>query len=284
MAAAAAVEHDSEHPLARAVVRFAQGRGVQLLSADGVRSVPGQGVVGTVGGRRVLVGNLAMMRANAVAGDFPAESGEPGASVVFVAIDGQAAGLLIVGDELRPRAADVVRDLARERVRPVLLTGDRRATAEAVGRRVGIAELFADTLPAEKHAAIERLKADGCIVAMVGDGINDAPALAAADVGIAMGTGTDLAISAAGVTLVRPDLRAVAAARELSRATVRTIRQNLVLAFGYNVLAVPVAAGVLVPFGGPLIGPAWAAAAMSLSSVSVVLNSLRLSRSAASRG
>jgi Cu+-exporting ATPase len=283
LAAAAAVERASEHPLARAVVGYVEGLGLAIPPADGIRGVPGQGVEGTVDGRRVLVGNLVFMQANAVAGAFPAESGEPGMSVVYVAIDGRAAGLLAVGDEVRPQAADVVRDLAREDVRVVLLTGDRRGTAEAVGRRVGTAEVIAETLPADKHAAIERLKTDGCTVAMVGDGINDAPALAAADVGIAMGTGTDVAISAAGVTLVRPDLRAVAAARELSRATLRTIRQNLALAFGYNVLAVPVAAGVLVPFGGPLIGPAWAAAAMSLSSVSVVLNSLRL-RSSATHG
>jgi Cu+-exporting ATPase len=284
LAAAAAVERSSEHPLARALVRYAEGRGLTIPTADGVRGVPGQGIEGTVGGRRVLVGKFAIMQASGVVGEFPEEAGESGTSVVYVAIDRRAAGWLTVGDDLRPQAADVVRDLAGEQVRAVLLSGDRRATAEVIARRVGIAEVLADTLPADKHSSIEKLKADGRTVAMVGDGINDAPALAAADVGIAMGTGTDVAISAAGVTLVRPDLQAVAAARELSRATLRTIRQNLVLAFGYNVLAVPVAAGVFVPFGGPLIGPAWAAAAMSLSSVSVVLNSLRLASPASRRG
>ena len=274
---AAAVERGSEHPLARAVVRYAEGRGVAIPAAADVRAVPGQGAEGRVGGRRVLVGNAGLMRASGVAGGFPGAD-RAGASVVLVAVDGTAAGALAVGDTVRPHAAEAVRELVWAGVRPVLLTGDRRAAAEEVARQVGIAEVIADTLPADKHAAVEQLKAGVRVVAMVGDGINDAPALAAADVGVALGTGTDVAISAAGVTLVRPDLRAVAAARALSRATVRTIRQNLVLAFAYNLLAVPVAAGVLVPFGGTLVSPVWAAAAMSLSSVSVVLNSLRLAR------
>jgi Cu+-exporting ATPase len=273
------VEQGSEHTLARAVVQYAVDRGVEIPVAVDVRVIPGQGVEGQVAGRRVLVGNLALMRANGVRGEFPPDPGGAGTSIVMVALDGTATGALAVGDRVRPEAAEVMRGLAADGIRTALLTGDRKTTAEEVARQIGIGEVIADTLPADKHAVIERLKAEGRTVAMVGDGINDAPALAAADIGIALGTGTDVAVSAAGVTLVRPDLRAVAAARELSRATLRTIRQNLALAFVYNLLAVPVAAGALVPLGGSPVSPVWAAAAMSLSSVSVVLNSLRLARS-----
>jgi Cu+-exporting ATPase len=259
LAMAAAVEAASEHPLARAVVRYAEGRGLTPPTATDVRTEPGRRVSGTVNGVRIAVGNYA-------------------AGGVAVTVDGTTRGSLTFADAVRPGAADAVAALRAAGVRCVLLTGDRKATADAVAAEVGIPEVIADTLPVDKHAAVERLKAGGRVVAMVGDGINDAPALAAADVGVAMGTGTDVAISAAGVTLVRPDVRLVPAARELSRATVRTIRQNLLLAFGYNLLAVPAAAGLLVPLGGGPVSPAWAAAAMSLSSVSVILNSLRLAR------
>jgi Cu+-exporting ATPase len=193
-------------------------------------------------------------------------------------VDGTPAGTLALTDAVRPEAAGVVAELRKKGVRCVLLTGDRRGPAEAVAKAVGTDEVIAETKPADKHAVIRQRRAAGERVAMVGDGINDAAALAEADVGIALGTGTDVAVSAAGVTLVRPDLRGVPAAVRLAKDTVRTIRQNLALAFGYNLLAVPVAAGVLIPFGYGMISPVWAAAAMSLSSVSVILNSLRLAR------
>jgi Cu+-exporting ATPase len=277
VALAAAVERHSEHPIARAVVEYAlEGKDPSTLPpAEGVEVVPGLGVKGTVFGRVVLVGKWDFLRANGVTGDPPRSLAEFGWTQVFVAVDGIAEACIEITDELRPTAAEAVRPLAGLGLRLVLLTGDRKTTAEEVAARVGIPEVIGETLPADKHKAIERLKAEGRVVAMVGDGINDAPALAAADVGIAMGTGTDVAIASAGVTLVRPDLRAVAVARDISRATVRTIRQNLALAFGYNLLAVPVAAGA---FGTAALGPVWAAAAMSLSSLSVVANSLRLAR------
>jgi Cu+-exporting ATPase len=275
---AAAVERHSEHPIGRAIVEYVLQGTRDLPPAEGVEVVPGLGVKGIVHGRTVLVGKADFLRASGGVADAPppgdaAEHG--GHTRVLVAVDGKYEGLFEIRDELRPHAAEVLSGLRREGVRTVLLTGDRRRVAEAVASRVPFDEVIADTLPADKHKVIERLKAEGRVVAMVGDGINDAPALAAADVGIAMGTGTDVAIASAGVTLVRPDLRAVVAARDVSRATVRTIRQNLALAFVYNVLAVPVAAGV---FGTAALGPVWAAAAMSLSSLSVVANSLRLAR------
>jgi Cu+-exporting ATPase len=247
-----------------------------LPPAEGVEVVSGLGVKGTVHGRTVLVGKWEFLRANGVTGDPPRDFAEFGGTTVFVAVEGTPEGGFDVADELRPHAAEAARLLAGLRL--VLLTGDRKATADEVAARLGITEVIADTLPADKHRVVEKLKAEGRVVAMVGDGINDAPALAAADVGIAMGTGTDVAIASAGVTLVRPDLRAVAAARDISRATVRTIRQNLALAFVYNLVAVPVAAGVFGPLGVGTLGPVWAAAAMSLSSLSVVANSLRLAR------
>jgi Cu+-exporting ATPase len=236
--------------------------------------VPGRGVVVTVDGRAVAVGSQRYLAARGVEGDFGSLSfpGTPH-TAVFVAVDGRLAGGFAVGDDIRATTTEAVRSLSGLRL--VLLSGDRTAAAEQVAARLGVPEVIADTLPADKHKVIEKLKAEGRVVAMVGDGINDAPALAAADVGIAMGTGTDVAIAISGVTLVRPDLRAVAAARAVSRATVRTIRQNLALAFVYNLVAVPVAAGV---FGVGTLGPVWAAAAMSLSSVSVIANSLRLAR------
>jgi Cu+-exporting ATPase len=251
---AAAVEVGSEHPVGRAVVAAAQARGLSLPPAANVEAVPGREVRGTVDGRTVRVGNLPDLNGAGVG----------------VAVDGQLAGTLHVSDQPRATSRDAVAALTADGVRPVMLTGDRRAAAEVVAQAVGISEVIAETLPADKHGEVERLKAAGRTVAMVGDGINDAPALAAADVGLAMGTGTDVAIAAAGVTLVRPDPRLVVEARSLSRATVRAIRQNLFLAFAYNAVAVPLAAvGVVTPL--------WAAAAMSLSSVSVILNSLRLS-------
>jgi P-type Cu+ transporter len=272
LALAAAVEQGSEHPLGKAIVRYAvEERKLTLPSPSRTWVTPGRGVSGDVNGVRVEVGNQTVL---------PRDRGERGKpeTPVSVLLNGTPVGTLFLADTLRPEAKGVVESLNRAGVRCVLLTGDRRGPAEAIAGEVGIREVIAETLPADKHRVIQKLRADGNRVAMVGDGINDAPALAEADVGIAMGTGTDVAISAAGVTLVRADLRGVTAAGRLAKDTVRTIRQNLWLAFGYNVLAVPVAAGLLVPLGGGLITPVWAAAAMSFSSVSVILNSLRLGR------
>jgi Cu+-exporting ATPase len=307
LALAAAVEQGSEHPLGKAVVRYAtEERKLTLPTASRTWVTPGRGISGEVGGRRVFVGTAEVGHSSppplrgrsasaehelggvaseqppsrlALSTDLPLKGGGGSSrTAVHITIDNSPAGTLYLADTVRPEAKGVVEDLRRAGVRVVLLTGDRRGPAEAVAAAVGIAEVIADTLPAGKQAAVQKLRADGRRVAMVGDGINDAPALAAADVGVALGTGTDVAITAAGITLVRADLRVVAAAVRLAKRTVRTIRQNLALAFAYNLLAVPVAAGVLVPFGGGLISPVWAAAAMSLSSVSVILNSLRLNR------
>ena len=269
---AAAVERGSEHPLGAAVIAAATERKLDIPAAADVHIVPGSGVRGMVNGRAVLVGNRRFLQQQGVAGELPPDA------AILVAAGGAFLGSITLADPVRETTPVAVERLRAAGLRLVLLTGDHAATAGQVARQLGIDEVIAETLPTDKHTAIEKLKAEGRVVAMCGDGINDAPALAAADVGIAMGTGTDIAISAAGVTLVKPDLRVVAAARDLSQATLRTIRQNLYLAFGYNLVAVPVAAGLLGPFGVGLIGPVWAAAAMSLSSVSVILNSLRLGR------
>ncbi|MBX9628851.1 MAG: copper-translocating P-type ATPase [Gemmataceae bacterium] len=281
---AAGLERGSEHPLAAAVVKGARDRGLEPGAVRDFRSVTGKGVAGAVEGRKVALGNAAMLRDEGViyqelqpdprADAVPSEV----QTVVLVAVDGRYAGLVSVVDPIRPSTPEAIRLLHEDGLRIIMLTGDRRGTAEAVGRELGIDEVVAEVLPEEKHALVKRLQAEGHVVAMAGDGINDAPALAEAQVGIAMGTGTDVAIESAGVTLVRGDLRAVARARRLSRATMRNIRQNLFLAFVYNALSIPVAAGVLYPFTGVLISPVWASAAMSLSSLSVVGNSLRLRR------
>jgi Cu+-exporting ATPase len=286
---AAGLETGSEHPLAAAVTKVAQDRGVTPAAVEGFESVPGQGVRGTADGRAVALGNRAMMEAAGVRdlGDLPARAEElrrDGQTVVFVAADGRPAGLLGVADPIKRTTPEAVRLLHDAGVRVVMLTGDSRTTAEAVAKKLGIDEVFAEVLPEQKVEVVRQLQASGRagsvsdrrIVAMAGDGVNDAPALAAADVGIAMGTGTDVAMESAGVTLVKGDLRGVARARALSRATMRNVRQNLVFAFAYNVLGVPIAAGVLYPFFGVLLSPMIAAAAMSLSSVSVIANALRL--------
>jgi Cu+-exporting ATPase len=256
---AASVERGSEHPLAAAVVRAATAKGLRLDEVQGFAAEPGKGIRGTVAGHMVLVGNAALL------GDLAA--GRTGD--LLIAVDGRFAGAIVVADPVRATSAEAIGQLRDDGLRIVLLTGDRRATAEDVARRLGIAEVHAEVLPQDKLAVVRRLQGEGRVVAMAGDGVNDAPALAAADVGIALGSGTDVAMESAGVTLVRGDLRGIAAARRLSRATVRTLRQNLLLAFAYNTLAVPAAA-----LG--LLHPMWAAAAMSLSSLSVVGNSLRL--------
>jgi Cu+-exporting ATPase len=271
---ATGLERGSEHPLAAAIVNGAQERGLNLMRAAEFRSVTGKGIEGVVGGRRVVLGSAAMLRDAGVA--FDARSDLGAESTVLVAVDGRYAGLLGISDPIRATTPDAIRQLHILGVRVVMMTGDRRGTAEAVGRAAGIDRVFAELLPEEKHAAVKRLQAEGRVVAMVGDGINDAPALARADVGIAMGTGTDVAIEAADVTLIKGDLAGVERAVALSRATMRTVRQNLFFAFCYNVLGIPLAAGVFFPLTGWLLSPIVASAAMALSSVSVVTNALRL--------
>ncbi|HET6573321.1 MAG TPA: heavy metal translocating P-type ATPase [Fimbriiglobus sp.] len=282
LALAAAVERGSEHPIGAALVWEAVRRNLPIEVATGVEAHPGKGVRGEVNGTRVAVGTLKFLKESGVHREAMLSEAHThrvaGHGVVLIGAGDRCLGLVAFSDPLRPTSKDAVAKLKGEGVRVVIVTGDNPDTAKAVARRLDIDEVIAETLPAEKYAVVLKFKGEGRTVAMAGDGINDAPALAAADVGIALGTGTGAAISAAGVTLVRPDLRTLTTARDLSRRTVKVIRQNLVLAFAYNVLAIPVAAGLLVPLGGGLINPVWAAAAMSLSSVSVVLNSLRVSR------
>jgi Cu+-exporting ATPase len=279
---AASLERESEHPLASAIVRAAADRNLALDKVEGFESVSGKGVAGTIEGRKVALGNRALMRAVSIhVGALEATANElrgNGATAIFAVIDGKAAGVVAIADPVKATTPDAVRMLKAMGVRIVMLTGDNRATAEAVGRKLGIAEIEAEVLPQDKGKIVEHLRKEGRVVAMAGDGVNDAPALAAADVGIAMGTGTDVAIESAGVTLLSGDLRGIVAARRLSQATMRNIRQNLLFAFIYNAAGVPIAAGVLYPVTGLLLSPAIAAAAMALSSVSVVANALRLRR------
>jgi Cu+-exporting ATPase len=265
---AASLERASEHPLAHAVVTGAEERGVFPGTVDAFQAVPGKGARGRVDGAAVAVGNLAMMREVSVS--------VAGSSVLFVAVDGKFAGSLGVADPIKPTTADAIRQLHAEGMRVVMLTGDSHVTAEAVAKELGIDEIVAEVLPQDKRAHVQRLQESGRFVAMAGDGINDAPALAQAQVGIAMGTGTDIAMESADVTLVQGDLRGIVRARRLSRATMRNIKQNLFFAFVYNSLGVPIAAGVLYPVLGLLLSPMIAAAAMSFSSVSVISNALRL--------
>jgi Cu+-exporting ATPase len=251
-----------------------------MQSVKGFASVSGKGLVGEVAGRRVAIGNLGMMAAEGAdssgletrAATYRGE----GATVVFVAVDGVAAGLIAAADPIKPSAPAAIAALHADGLRIIMLTGDNRRTAEAVARRLDIDEVIADVLPQDKDKAIDRLKREGRIVAMAGDGVNDAPALARADIGIAMGTGADVAMESAGMTLAKGDLAGLVRARKLSRAVTSNIRQNLLFAFGYNALGVPVAAGLLYPITGQLLNPMIAALAMSLSSVSVITNALRL--------
>lgn len=279
---AAAVEKASEHPLATAIVNAAEERSLELSPHAGFESITGQGALATVSGRRVCVGNTKLMQEVGAFDEQLADSADKfrqdGQTVMFVAIDGKAAGLLGVADPIKETTADAIRQLHRANLKVVMLTGDNSVTANAVARRIGIDDVHADVSPADKSKVVRALQAGGAIVAMAGDGINDAPALAQADVGIAMGTGTDVAMESAGVTLVHGDLRGVARARALSQATMRNIRQNLFFAFAYNLVGVPIAAGALYPFFGILLSPMIAAAAMSFSSVSVIGNALRLRR------
>ncbi len=277
---AASIERASEHPLAAAVVAAAQQRGLELLEADDFGSMTGQGVRGRVGGREVALGNRRLLESlgidpGALAVRAEAQRSE-GETVMFAAIDGQPAGLIGVADPIKPTSPAALEALRAEGLRIVMLTGDDRTTAKAVARRLAIEEIEAEVLPERKSEVVARLRAAGKVVAMAGDGINDAPALAEADVGIAMGTGADVAIESAEITLLKGDLTGLVRARRLSAATMRNIRQNLFLAFVYNALGVPVAAGILYPFTGLLLSPMIAAAAMSLSSISVIGNALRL--------
>ena len=277
---AAALEKGSEHPLAAAIVEGAGERGIALPASDEFESRTGKGVLGVVEDRKVALGNAALMRDLGVdpstlqpqADDYRAQ----GAGVMFVAVDGKLGGMLVVADPVKESAADAVAQLRKDGIRVVMLTGDNRRTADAVAARVGIDEVMAEVLPDQKQAKVEELRRQGRRVAMAGDGINDAPALAAADVGIAMGTGTDVAMESAAITLVKGDLGGIVRARHLSRAVMRNIRQNLFFAFVFNAAGVPIAAGVLYPWFRILLSPIIAGAAMSLSSVTVISNSLRL--------
>jgi Cu+-exporting ATPase len=278
----ASLERSSEHPLGQAIVRGAEERGIPLVSPEGFESITGEGVKGRVDGREVAVGNRALMEH--VTGDAAGIEAraerlrKDGQTVMFVAVDRKLAGFVGVADPIKVSTPDAIRALRDDGIRIVMLTGDSRTTAEAVARRLGIDEVIAEVKPDEKAAHVKRLQQEGRFVAMAGDGINDAPALAQAQVGIAMGTGTDVAMESAGVTLVKGDLRAITRARALSTKTIANIKQNLFFAFVYNAAGVPIAAGVLYPFFGILLSPVIAAAAMSGSSVSVITNALRLRR------
>jgi Cu+-exporting ATPase len=281
---AASVESLSEHPLARAIVAAARARKLDIPPASDFDSPTGKGALATVEGQRVALGNARFLGELGIdAGSLEAQADTlraDGATAIFVGLDHAVAGVIAIADPVKPSTPEALAALRAEGIRVVMLTGDNRVTAEAVARRLGISEVEADVLPDGKSAVIARLRREGRIVAMAGDGVNDAPALAAADIGIAMGTGTDVAIESAGVTLLKGDLMGIVRARRLSRATMRNIRQNLFFAFIYNAAGIPIAAGALYPFTGWLLSPVIAAAAMALSSVSVVTNALRLNRQA----
>jgi P-type Cu+ transporter len=284
LSAAASLERGSEHPLAEAIVKGAEEKGLTLSKLSGFHSITGKGVTGVVNGQQVALGNLALLESlnipiTRVKTQAEAHRAQ-GQTVMFLVIDGIAAGLLTVADPIKATTIEAIKLLKEDGLRIVMLTGDNKTTAQAVANKVGIDEVQADVLPERKNEVVRELQQQGRKVAMAGDGINDAPALAQADVGIAMGTGTDVAMESAGITLLHGDLMGIVRARHLSRATMRNIRQNLFFAFAYNALGVPVAAGVLYPFFGILLSPVIASAAMALSSVSVIMNSLRLRNTA----
>jgi Cu+-exporting ATPase len=279
---AASLERGSEHPIATAILAAARDRKVELAPVADFDSPSGKGVVGRIDGKRLLLGSAAFLKHEGVEVTAAEAKADPlrgeGATVVLLAIDGRAEGLLAVSDPVKETTQEALKQLRADGIRVVMLTGDNRRTAAAVAGRLGIDAVEAEVLPEDKALIVQKLKAEGRVVAMAGDGVNDAPALAAADVGIAMGTGTDIAIESAGVTLVKGDLLGIARARRLSQATMRNIRQNLFFAFIYNSAGIPLAAGVLYPVFGLLLSPIVAAAAMALSSVSVIANALRLRR------
>jgi Cu+-exporting ATPase len=277
---AASLERSSEHPLAAAIVNAAKDRKASTQEPTDFASVTGEGVTGKIGGRSVALGNAKLMsglgimfgdleqKADALRGD--------GATALFLAVDGKPAGVIAIADPIKATTQAAIDQLRSDGIRIVMLTGDNKTTAEAVAKKLGIKEVEADVLPQDKNRIVKKLTAEGRIVAMAGDGVNDAPALAEASVGIAMGTGTEVAIQSAGITLVKGDLAGIARAIVLSRATMRNIRQNLVFAFAYNGIGIPIAAGILYPAFGLMLSPIIAALAMSLSSVSVIANALRL--------
>lgn len=277
---AASLERGSEHPLAAAIVEGAELKGAKLVKADNFQSITGKGVTGTINGKKVGLGNLALLEALKVEATVVKSQADAyraqGHTAMFLAIDGKAAGIITVGDPIKSSTVEAIRLLKADGLRIVMITGDNKTTAMAVANKVGIDEVEADVLPDQKNAAVRKLQEQGRKVGMAGDGINDAPALAQAEVGIAMGTGADVAMESAGITLLHGDLMGIVSARRLSRVTMRNIRQNLFFAFVYNALGVPVAAGILYPFFGILLSPIIASAAMALSSVSVIVNSLRL--------
>jgi len=271
---AASAERSSEHPLAQAVVRAATQRNLALAIPEDFTASPGLGLKARVDGRQVLLGNARFLKELGITP--PATAGSPGQSEILIAVDGTYAGSLAIADQVKPTSVDAIRRLHSTCLEVVMLSGDARGTAEAVAREVGIHQVLAEVLPAGKADAITQLQRQGKRVAMVGDGVNDAPALATADLGIAMGNGTDVALEAADITLVHGNLNGVADAIRLSKATMRVVRQNLFFAFAYNLVCIPLAAGALYPFTGWLLSPIIASATMALSSVSVVLNALRL--------
>ena len=279
---AASLERGSEHPLAEAIVKGAEERGVKLAETREFRSITGKGVVGSADGKNVALGNAKLLEElNIKAGELWGQSEElrkEGQTVMYVVVDGAIAGLLGVADPVKQSTPEAIELLHEDGIKIVMLTGDNRTTAEAVAKRLGIDQIQAEVLPEQKVEVVKRLQAEGRMVAMAGDGVNDAPALAQAHVGIAMGTGTDVAMESAGVTLVKGDLRGIAKARRLSRGTMRNIRENLFFAFIYNVLGIPIAAGALYPFSGMLLSPVIASVAMTFSSVSVISNALRLNK------
>ncbi len=273
----ASVERASEHPLAAAIVDSANERRVAIGTATDVKTLAGKGVTGNVGGYEIAIGNRSLVDGAELEERAEARRAA-GATVMFASIDGKLAGMLALADPIKSTTAEAIQALRSRGIDVVMLTGDARATAEAVARQLGIERVEAEVLPDQKESIVRRLQSEGHHVAMAGDGVNDAPALSRADVGIAMGTGTDVAIESAGITLVKGDLRGIVRARSLSAAMMRNIKQNLFFAFIYNILGVPIAAGVLYPFFGLLLSPVIASAAMTLSSVTVITNALRLRR------
>jgi P-type Cu+ transporter len=281
LAVAAALEKHSEHPIAHAVVVGAEKRGARVYEADSFTSLTGRGIKGNVGGKLALMGNVRLFKDQGIAVDdklvaLVEQQAASGKTAILVAHDGTAIGVVTVADPIKDGAKEAIAALRADGVSVVMATGDAKGTAEAVGREFGLSDVKAGMTPEDKHTLIEELKAAGKSVAFAGDGVNDAPALAAADVGVAMGTGADVAIESAGITLLKGELSGIVKARRLSKATLNNIKLNLLFAFGYNALGIPIAAGVLYPLTGWLLSPMIAAAAMALSSVSVIANALRL--------